>query len=373
MAPPSRRRVGLLVGLMALLVASLSAPAFANPIDDKRAEAARLAQQLDAQNRQIEMLDEKYNQAVLHQADTQSALTTAEAQIQVADANLADARQRLAANAVDAYVHGGSTAIIDQLVGSSGQDMPVRKAYAETATGDEQQAVDALHAAVADLKAREATLQAAQSSAHDAVNQVGATRNATAAMVDTQQATLAQVQGQLAQLVAQQQAQLAAAQAAKAKADLAARAAAPLSEAPSNAGGHSSPHAGSSGAPPVGPPPPAAAGASKAVATAEAQLGKPYQWGGAGPDSFDCSGLTMYAWAAAGVSLAHSAATQYDETAHVPIADLQPGDLVFFGSPPYHVGMFVGNGQMIDAPHTGANVEYDSIYWSGLLPYGGRP
>lgn len=371
MAPPSRRRVGLLVGLMALLVASLSAPAFANPIDDKRAEAARLAQQLDAQNRQIEILDEQYNQAVLHQTDTQSALTTAQAQLQVAESNLADARQRLATNAVDAYVHGGTTAIIDQLVGSNGQDMPLRKAYAETATGDEQQAVDGLHAAVGDLRAREATLQAAQSSAHDAVNQVGSARNATAAMVNTQQATLAQVQGQLAQLVAQQQAEQAAAQAAKAKADLAARTAA--LESPTTTRGNSSPRLGTSGAPPVGPPPPAAAGASKAVATAEAQLGKPYQWGGAGPNSFDCSGLTMYAWDAAGVSLAHSAATQYDETAHVPIADLQPGDLVFFGSPPYHVGMYVGGGQMIDAPHTGANVEYDSIYWADLLPYGGRP
>jgi cell wall-associated NlpC family hydrolase len=358
------------VGLTALLVASLSAPAFANPIDDKRAQAARLAQQLDAQNRQIEILDEQYNQAVLHQTDTQAALTTAEAQLQVADANLSQARERLATNAIDAYVHGGTTAIIDQLVGSSGQDMPVRKAYAETATGDEQQAVDGLHAAVADLKAREASLQAAQSSARDAVKQVGSTRNATASMVNTQEATLAQVQGELAQLVAQQQAQLAAAQAAKAKADLAARASALASPKPT--GGHSSPR-GSSSAPPVGPPPPAAAGASKAVATAEAQLGKPYQWGGAGPDSFDCSGLTMYSWAAAGVSLAHSAATQYDETAHVPIADLQPGDLVFFGSPPYHVGMFVGGGQMIDAPHTGASVEYDSMYWADLLPYGGRP
>jgi peptidoglycan DL-endopeptidase CwlO len=372
LAQPSRRRVGLLVGLTALLVASLSAPAIANPIDDKRAQAAQIAQQLADQNHQVEILDEQYNQSVLHANDTQAALTTAQAQLQVADANLTDARQRLAANAVDAYVHGGTTAVIDQLVASNGRDLPVRKAYAETATGDERQAVDTLHAAVADLRSREAALQTAQSSAHDAVAQVASSRAATSAMVDTQRATLAQVQGQLAQLVAQQQAQLAAAQQAKAKAELAARASSLAPSTPTSGGGHSSP-GGAPTAAPVGPPPPAAAGAQKAVATAEAQLGKPYQWGGAGPDSFDCSGLTMYSWAAAGVSLAHSAATQYDETSHVPIADLAPGDLVFFGSPPYHVGMFVGNGQMIDAPHTGANVEYDSIYWADLLPYGGRP
>ena len=63
---------------------------------------------------------------------------------------------------------------------------------------------------------------------------------------------------------------------------------------------------------------------------------------------------------------------QYDVIPHVAISQLQPGDLVFFGSPAYHVGIYVGNGQMIDAPHTGANVEYDSIYWPDLSG-AGRP
>src|SRR5207244_2637657 len=85
------------------------------------------------------------------------------------------------------------------------------------------------------------------------------------------------------------------------------------------------------------PPPPVSAGASKAVATAQAQIGKPYKWAAAGPDSFDCSGLTMYAWAAVGVSMIHSAAAQYDEFPHVSKSELAPGDLVFFGSPIHHV------------------------------------
>lgn len=109
------------------------------------------------------------------------------------------------------------------------------------------------------------------------------------------------------------------------------------------------------------------------MAYARAQLGKAYQWGGAGPDSFDCSGLTMRAWEAGGVSLAHYAAAQYANTAHVAIANLQPGDLVFFGSDLHHVGLYVGGGQMIDAPSTGSFVRTDSIYWPDLQPYGGRP
>lgn len=81
----------------------------------------------------------------------------------------------------------------------------------------------------------------------------------------------------------------------------------------------------------------------------------------------------MMAWAQAGVSLPHYTVAQYDDTAHVPIADLQPGDLVFFGSSIYHVGLYIGGGQMIDAPYTGAFVRVDSIYWPDLQPDGGRP
>jgi cell wall-associated NlpC family hydrolase len=109
-----------------------------------------------------------------------------------------------------------------------------------------------------------------------------------------------------------------------------------------------------------------------AVAEARRHLGKPYRWGGAGPSSFDCSGLTMVAWRAAGVSLPHSSRMQYSVTARVAVSALQPGDLVFYGSPIHHVGMYVGGGQMIEAPRTGLNVRYASIYRSGLVG-AGRP
>jgi cell wall-associated NlpC family hydrolase len=97
--------------------------------------------------------------------------------------------------------------------------------------------------------------------------------------------------------------------------------------------------------------------ASVAVHTALAQLGKPYMWGGDGPGSFDCSGLTMYAWAAAGVSLPHSAAAQYDGLPHVSQSSLEPGDLVFFGSPIHHVGLYIGKGLMVAAPSSGRVVQ----------------
>ncbi|MBV9411518.1 MAG: C40 family peptidase [Acidimicrobiia bacterium] len=123
---------------------------------------------------------------------------------------------------------------------------------------------------------------------------------------------------------------------------------------------------------PVGPAPPVSAGAATAVNFAKAQLGKPYVYGAAGPDSYDCSGLTMMAWRAGGVSLPHSAEMQYNSIAHISMSQLQPGDLVFFYTPVEHVGIYVGGGQMIDAPYTGAVVRYDSIY-NPYLVGAGRP
>jgi cell wall-associated NlpC family hydrolase len=112
--------------------------------------------------------------------------------------------------------------------------------------------------------------------------------------------------------------------------------------------------------------------AGVAVAQAEAQMGKPYAWGGAGPAAFDCSGLVMVAYAAVGLVLPHNAAAQYQLTADhaVPLSAVQPGDLVFFGASTAsieHVGIVVGPGQMIDAPHTGATVRIESYDWDDLL------
>ena len=95
------------------------------------------------------------------------------------------------------------------------------------------------------------------------------------------------------------------------------------------------------------------AAAQTAVDTALAQQGDPYVWGGAGPDSFDCSGLTQYAYAAAGISLPHSSNMQSTIGTPVAYSDLQPGDLVFFYSPVSHVGMYIGNGQMVHAGTSG--------------------
>lgn len=107
--------------------------------------------------------------------------------------------------------------------------------------------------------------------------------------------------------------------------------------------------------------PPASGKVGDVIAFAEAQLGKPYQWGGDGPGSYDCSGLTMRAWQQGGVSLPHSSQAQQSSGPAVSRGQLQPGDLVFFGNPVHHVGLYVGGGQMIHAPNSGEQVQYSSI------------
>ncbi|MDH4139710.1 MAG: NlpC/P60 family protein [Coriobacteriia bacterium] len=90
-------------------------------------------------------------------------------------------------------------------------------------------------------------------------------------------------------------------------------------------------------------------------------LGAPYRWGASGPNAFDCSGFTMFVYSQVGVSLPHSSRAQLGCGERVSRSDLQPGDLVFFGSPIHHVGIYVGGGNYIHAPHTGAVVRIDPL------------
>ncbi|MHB1444731.1 MAG: C40 family peptidase [Acidimicrobiales bacterium] len=368
---------------MAAVTASISASALvssatahAATLSSYRAEAAQITAQLSQLNQAEMAADERYNQAQITLSSDQARQTAAREAEQAAAAAVAAKRSILQQAAVNAYVAGGQQNSISELIQSSAAEVGAAESYLNSMVDTQQSAVDGFRTAEAALAQQETVLAKATKAAADQVNQIAAIRqnlNATAAQ---QSATLSQVKGQIAQIVAADQAAAAAAAAARAKAAyeaqqaaLAAQAQAQAQAAQANQGngsglGNYNANLGN-GLPPAPNP-----NAQSAVSYAEAQLGKPYQYGAAGPNSFDCSGLTMEAWAAAGVGLPHSAAEQWNDTVRVSYAQLQPGDLVFFYQPVDHVGIYVGNGTMIDAPHTGANVEYDSIWWSSLDGFG---
>jgi cell wall-associated NlpC family hydrolase len=386
-----------------LLAASclVTASASAAPAPDKQTQAGQLAQQLDDQGQRISALDEQYNQARAQADSIGDKLAAIGPQLADSDRQLAAARQRLADASVDAYVRGGSSPLLGALIKSNATDYAVRKTYVNAALDEQRGALGGFDAARRNLLKVRDQLRAAQRQARAAADAIDANRNAIQATVTAQQTTMNQVtQPDMAPLVAQAaaaRAQNAEAQGKQKFATLAAPAsptttsAAPRGPAPAHPTGGSGsgptttarkastpttsapkPSSPPPSSAPTGTAPPVKAGASTAVNTAKAQLGKPYVYGGAGPDSFDCSGLTMYAWRAGGVGLPHSAAMQYDSISHISVSQLQPGDLVFFYTPIEHVGMYVGGGQMIDAPYTGAVVRYDSIY-NPYLVGAGRP
>ena len=121
------------------------------------------------------------------------------------------------------------------------------------------------------------------------------------------------------------------------------------------------------------PLPGASATAATAIAAARAQLGKPYQYAGNGPNTFDCSGLTRWAYAAAGISLPRTSREQWGVGSHPALAELRPGDLLFWATNTanpatiHHVALYVGAGWMIQAPHTGDVVKFSRIYLDGYI------
>lgn len=105
----------------------------------------------------------------------------------------------------------------------------------------------------------------------------------------------------------------------------------------------------------------------QALKWALSRIGDPYVWGAAGPDEFDCSGLVMWSYAHVGISLDHFTGDQWNEGEHIPRSELAPGDLVFFFPTISHVGMYIGNGLMVDAPTQGQDVQIQPVMWDSFV------
>jgi peptidoglycan DL-endopeptidase CwlO len=376
----------LLTGL--LLVAGLAAPASADPIADKKAEAAKLAKRIDELRVWAEQLTEQYNKAKFDLAQLEVELAYSQAQVTAKDEESSALASRATQAAIQAYLYGGAasgpTLVIEQVNGS---DNAPREAYLSTMLGDLSDISDQVKAVRQDASIRQKKLDEQQARKATLIKTTESKRVDASKAIEKSQALLATAKGDLAELVRKEEerrareAEAAAKRAAeeriareRAAAAASAAAATAAANAAANAAARRAPTGGASPAParqaaadnaPSYNFPAPSAGAARAVAAAKTQIGVPYIWATSRPGvSFDCSGLTMWAWAQAGVSMGHFTGAQYNQFPHVPYEAMQPGDLVFFGGDLHHVGIFVGGGMMIDAPHTGAWVRYASIYGS---------
>jgi cell wall-associated NlpC family hydrolase len=287
--------------------------------------SARLEDQLDQLNREADQLVEQYNQSNEALKKIRKSLKGLRAEANGAQDDLRKLQASLGARASAAYVQGAGSAVAAVL----GSDDPAA-AIARV------QVLDLLAAHDGDLMDQ---LGLAGKAFDERQRNLVAAEKAQAAEVKRLQAKKAEVERA----------------ADKTRALLSRMRAADRPSAPSAPGS-------------VAPPPPASGGggggsgsAAAVVAYARAQVGKPYCYGGSGPGCFDCSGLTMMAWAQAGVSLPHSSASQYNVGRRISASELQPGDLIFYYSPISHVSVYIGGGQRISATHTGDYVRVQSL------------
>jgi len=332
---------------------------------------------------QAEVLTERYDETRVNEQRAASAYQVTQARLRQAERQQAASGLRLARLAAQEFESGGGfdpvTAMLGDAHGPQAFMAQVGMGQVLAQSGTDVLAANQANDAVARvfrtqahklLVAQQADLRAA--SALKVAIQAAAARQA--AFVKVTRGNRNKLAGELASAQAKASALKAARQAA-----LAARAAAAAARAAAAA----SAAAGGVGSSQV----PSWAWESAASATqgdiaanwALSQLGKPYQWGGAGPDTYDCSGLTMVAWSHAGVQFAHWTGYQWQSGPRVPLDQLRRGDLLFFAtdtsdpSTIHHVGIYIGNGMMVDAPYTGAFVRIDGMYSPGGLIGAVRP
>jgi peptidoglycan DL-endopeptidase CwlO len=330
---------GLIVLCLALLALLLALPSSssAETLAQKKARAHQILQQLSVLDKKLEVAVERYDAASQQLQDTRDRIRQNQRNLKIAQYNLSVAKATLEQRVVALYKQRPVDLLDVMLATKSFDDFMTQIDLMNRLGQSDSTVVDSVSGYKQSVVAVQSKLAADQKTALKLVAQRGAEKQSVEAQLATRRSMYAGVKRQIDQLLAAQRAaQTRAAQ--------------------------------SAGVITTGGTPPA--GITGAAAYAYNFLGCPYQYGAAGPDRFDCSGFTMYVYSHFGVGLPHNAAMQQSMVTAVTADQLQPGDLVFFGIPAYHVGIYVGGGMMIHAPHTGTVVSVSSI--AGASSYG-RP
>ena len=329
----------------------------------RAATAAAIEAKLTAAQNEMSALSQQYDAANARLQSINSSIATTKATIAADQAQVNHDRNTLTKAAIANYVSDGSASSDNPIFSGNEKTIGAATEYNQIAEGDINLAMDNLHTAENTLNAQQAQLQEQQGQAEQAVAD-RAERGAAEQRGDTgPEAGAGPGERRDRHLgpAAQQQQCRPQAQAAQARI-AAAAAVAPWPPDLNTAA-----------------PPPTASGGLGAVQAAESQLGVPYVWGGESPrgsadPGFDCSGLTAWSWGQVGVGLPHYSGAQMSDSTPVPLSDLEPGDLLFYGpGGSEHVAMYVSSGTMIEAPETGQSVHLTGLRLGDGFVGAGRP
>jgi cell wall-associated NlpC family hydrolase len=329
-----RRRSGLLIGATSVALTFTVLPGTAAAVPGEASTPEQATRMVAEASHELEVVTEELNTAKVLLEEQQAAAAAAEQAAADAREELGELDDQIRQIARSAYTSEGLTELDVMLSSDSAEDFVSSLGTLDAIAGHTSDVVADVSAAADAADEAQAEADAAAAEAREAVDEIAAQQADLEEQIEDYQA-------QYEALTAAQQEEVVAAHAGEAVAPQAiAPAVAPVSAgAPSSA-------------------------AQVAVNTALAQVGDPYVWGAGGPDAFDCSGLTQYAYSAAGVALPHSSGMQSQMGAAVSTGDLQPGDLLFYYSPTSHVAMYIGNGQMVHASTSGSPVKvvaFDSM------------
>lgn len=392
-AHPMVRRRLLTVVLLVAGVALAPSAASANPVDQRQRQVNAILARIEQLGDQANRLNEQRNGTLVQLERAKAELTAAQAQLAALSTQTEDLRDEVRRFLITSYVTGGDQNAITGLFDPAAATVAgVRAVYTQALSGARSDAIENYQAATA-AQARQRSEQATLTNRiADATTRLEQTKSSIEQVLLAQRTELDKAKGDLAAAVvaeqrrrAEEEARRSREAAAAAAARLAAQQAAaeaarrqPLTvSAPAQPG--AAPGTGAApGRPGVSPPgptttlppvPPTSPRAAIAVRAALSQLGVPYVFATRSPGvSFDCSGLTKWAWSQAGVEMSHFTGSQIDEFPAVPLSQILPGDLVFPGEG--HVGLYIGNGQMVHAPRTGDVVKISPVgeLWAAVRP-----
>lgn len=376
----SHALLAVAVGLLAVTALGSSSGSLAAP---SRSDLETAQARLHELESDFEIVVEEYDAARVRLASLSDRIEAAQAEVERLRSEIGSRRKSAVALASELYKNGGVTSALETVLGSASiSDMESRVEYLKESENEqtkvfERLAVDeqALASTLRQLRAARAAVATTQQRLAQLKQTIESKLVAQRDEIERLQAAIARAERlrELRERRAEQRAERRAEAAAEKLRATPTQPDQSTPESPETPPPSPSSTPSSDTSSDSTPTPAASGGAATAVRVALAQVGKPYQWGAAGPSSFDCSGLTMYAWAAAGVSLPHSSAMQYSATTRVPTSALQAGDLLFYGSPIHHVAMYIGGGRMVEAPYSGSSVRVTSGVFRSDLVGAGRP